>query len=85
MVTGPDTKNFSEIMGELRIAGAVTVVDDAAGLATAIGRLLDDATARAAQTDAAARLLATKASVLTTTVDLLRPILAPVLSAPSGP
>ena len=49
-------------------------------LAAAIGRLLDDPAARAAQTAAATQLLANKANALTATLDLLRPILTPALA-----
>ncbi len=80
VITGPDTHNFRDLMDELTAAGAVTVVGDTAALTAAIGRLLADPAARAAQTSAADQLLASKASVLTITLDLLRPILAPALA-----
>ncbi len=80
VVTGPDTHNFRDLVTELTAAGAVTVVDDAVALTAAIGKLLADPATRAVQTAAADQLLANKASVLATTLDLLRPILAAALA-----
>ncbi|NDK38527.1 3-deoxy-D-manno-octulosonic acid transferase [Pseudoxanthomonas gei] len=47
MVTGPHLHNFAEISRRLREAGALVIVDDADGMAQALGELLANPQARA--------------------------------------
>jgi len=46
VVVGPNMENFPDIMQDLREAGAIVQVADAAQLAVEVGRLLDDSAYR---------------------------------------
>ncbi len=70
---GPHTENFTAIYDALDAAGGALKVADPDGLATGIARLLDDPDARAAQTAAAARIVADADGVLDRVFGALSP------------
>lgn len=82
VVTGPHTANFVDIIAELRGAGALSVVDDAASLAATVRHLLADNHARRRQIAAAEVLADGKADVVRVILDALAPILQATPEAP---
>jgi len=72
---GPDMTNFATVAAQLAQAGATERVADAATLAAAISRLLDDPAARGAAIEAAARVAADNADVVDRVLEALRPFI----------
>jgi 3-deoxy-D-manno-octulosonic-acid transferase len=75
VLAGPHVANFAAIYGDLSAAGALVTVEDADGLASAVGALLDDPAAAAAAADAAAAVADRHAGALGRTVERLAPLL----------
>ncbi len=73
---GPDMANFDGVARRMADAGAAETVVDAAALAAAVARLLDDADARAGRGAAARRIADEEAGALERTLTALRPILS---------
>ena len=71
VLTGPNMENFGPVMDDLRAAGGVRQVADAAALAAAIGELLDDPAKRAALGDAARRAVEARRGALGRMVEQL--------------
>ncbi len=76
-VTGPHLHNFSEISRRMREAGAVLICQDAAGVAAALQRLLDDADERKRMADAGCALVENGRGALHKTLALIGPRLPP--------
>jgi 3-deoxy-D-manno-octulosonic-acid transferase len=75
VLAGPHVANFAAIYGDLSAAGALVTVEDADGLAAAVGALLDDPAAAAAAAEAAAAVADRHAGALARTVARLAPLL----------
>jgi len=76
VIAGPHVANFAAIYGDLAAAGALATVTDAAGLAAAVGPLVDDAAAAAGRAAAAAAVADRHAGALARTLTRLEPLLA---------
>ena len=75
ILSGPHLHNFADIARRLREARAMRIVADAGALGLALRELFDDAAARQALADHAARLLAEGRGALARTLDLIAPAL----------
>lgn len=75
---GPDMRNFSEVAEDLAEAGGSWQVRDAAGLARAVGRLLDEPDTRRHQAEAAKEVASAQADMLARVLAELDPFLAPL-------
>src|SRR3546814_6610328 len=74
---GPDMANFQSVAADLHKAGGALQIADAAGLADAVGRLLDDAQARQELAAAAATVAERNKNV----VEHVAAAIAPYLEA----
>jgi 3-deoxy-D-manno-octulosonic-acid transferase len=84
VLAGPRVENFRALYADLEAAGGMVGVRDTAGLAAAVGRLLDDPAAAARQAAAAAAVADAHAGALGRTLAVLEPILARLSGEPSG-
>ncbi|MGE0713932.1 MAG: 3-deoxy-D-manno-octulosonic acid transferase, partial [Alphaproteobacteria bacterium] len=84
-VHGPDMANFAGLAQRLAAAGATETVRDAAELAAAVGRLLDDPAARAGRIAAARAVAANEAGALDRTMAALAPLLDRLGTADARP
>ncbi|HEY1070781.1 MAG TPA: 3-deoxy-D-manno-octulosonic acid transferase, partial [Thermomonas sp.] len=75
ILSGPHLHNFADIARRLREARAMRIVADAEALGLALRELFDDAVARQALADHAARLLAEGRGALARTLALIAPAL----------
>jgi 3-deoxy-D-manno-octulosonic-acid transferase len=75
---GPDMRNCAAMAGALDADGAALRVEDAAGLAAAVSRLLDDPRERTARAEAAMRVAAASAGALAAVLGRLAPWLDPL-------
>ncbi len=73
VLSGPHTRNFAAVFDEMRGARAVAEVADAAALAAAVGRLLDDPARRRALAAAALGVAEARAGVLDAVMDEIGP------------
>lgn len=78
VLAGPHVANFATIYGDLSAAGALATVTDAASLAAAAGRLIDDPSAAQAMADAAAAVADRHAGALGRTLARLETLLAAI-------
>lgn len=72
---GPDMANFATVAQELTAAGATTEISDAATLASAVGRFLDEPDTRRNAADAAMTVAQANASVVDSVIAELAPFL----------
>jgi 3-deoxy-D-manno-octulosonic-acid transferase len=77
VVTGPHLRNFTDIAGRMRAAGALRVGEDAGEVGRHIAALLADAEARAAMVAAAHALVEEGRGALNRTLDLVAADLPP--------
>lgn len=82
VVTGPQTANFRDVYGALIAAGAAVRVEDGAGLAAAVERLLVDDAARARQVAAARAAVAHTAGAVARSFAALAPLVPLAGAAP---
>lgn len=75
IVSGPHVRSFNDLYAALRAAGAMRLAHDSSAIATAIGDLWSNETARAAQIAAAAHLVEGGQSTLSATVQRLLALL----------
>lgn len=75
---GPDMRNFSEVAEDLAEAGGSWQVRDAAHLARAVGRLLEEPDARAHQVQAAKDVALRQRGILEAVLEEMEPFLAPL-------
>lgn len=75
MVIGPDTRNFADMVEQLRDAGALLQVTDADDLLRALERLLDDPGAGRAQVAMAREVIDANSGATAHTLQLLEPLL----------
>ena len=73
VVTGPHLHNFSEISRRMNEAGALRILPDAAGVASEVLRLLDDAPARERMVEAGRQLVSNGRGALARTLALIEP------------
>ena len=71
MVTGPHLHNFAEISRRLQEAGALDIREDAAGIAGAIGELLQDPALRARRVQAGRALVEQGRGALACTLEMI--------------
>lgn len=75
VVIGPDTRNFADMVEQLRDAGALLQVTDADDLLRALERLLDDPGAGRAQVARAQEVIDANSGATEHTLQLLEPLL----------
>ena len=75
IVSGPHVRSFNDLYAALRAAGAMRLAHDANAIASAIGDLWTNDGARAAQIEAAARIVDRGQSTLSATVERLLALL----------
>lgn len=80
ILSGPYNANFSRLSEEMAAAGALRLVEDSAGLASAIAELQDDPAARQTMIAAAEAYATGQAGVLDQVMETLRPLLQDTLS-----
>jgi 3-deoxy-D-manno-octulosonic-acid transferase len=85
ILSGPHVGNFVEAYDQLQAAGAAARVEDAAGLADAVARLLADGPARAAAQAAGAAFARAQADGMAVTLERVLALRAGAFSAPGGP
>lgn len=85
LVVGPHCANFAEIVAALSKAGALEQVPDGAGLAAALGRLLDDPAACEARGRAARTTAEERSDVLNGVIEALAPALSRVRARRGSP
>ncbi len=84
LLFGPYMGNFAEVAAELVDAGAAWSVRDGAGLADAVGRLLDDPDRRRRLAEAAGRVTTRHRQVVSVALAALAPVLAEAGITPPG-
>lgn len=76
LVYGPHMTNFSEVTAELEAAGGALRVEDEAGLARTVGRLLADGDERDRLAEGAAEVARSNRAAVDRVLDALAPLLA---------
>lgn len=82
VIHGPHMTNFTEIADEMRIAGATETIEDSAGLAPALARLLDDPALHAHRIATASRVAEAKDGILDNVMRELAPFVAKIGNTP---
>ncbi len=86
LISGPHQGNFRQIATELEAAGALLRAEDAAGLAKAVRRLLEDPGLRARVAQAGITYANSQMQVLERIVDAIEPLVQPAVTGrASGP
>lgn len=78
VIHGLSMTNFTEIADEMRLAGATEIIEDAAGLAPSVARLLDDPALHAQRVAAASSVAQAKDGILDNVMHELTPFLAKI-------